>query len=430
VIGLLLVLVLVLLGGGGAFVVWQMRAAQAARAAELMAHMAAEEEAERARLEVERAQAIEQARQKERRVQDILRAGQPHPSAPCFEEGAKLASKGKVNEALLWFARGLEQSRDDANQQRLFRANLAAWGQPRPKPRELFRQTGPVTALALSPDGKTALTGGENGTARLWLIEGGKAAGEVPPAEGKVSAVGFGAGGKEGLVANGAEVRHVDPATGKPQGEPLEPPGEVLAMAALGEGEVLMCGTCEQGVWLSEGGRRQGAKRAFAAESPPLAIGLGPGARLVVTGHEDGTAQLWGADRKPVGLPLRLGASVAAVAVSPDGAALATAAGKAVRVWDAATRQPVGPPMDNGDDVLSLAFAADGKSLLTGDRAGAVRQVPLATPTGGEPERLKLWAEVTARAELDAAGKLRPLADGPLTERRTKLQSLGGPPTP
>jgi WD40 repeat protein len=430
-LGLIVVLLLLLLAGGGGVVFWQMRQAQAARMEALAMEEQAREQAEVARAEAEEARAVmEKTRRKEDpRVQDLLRAGQPHPAAPLLEEGLKACAKGQVNEGLLWFARGLEQSGNDANQQRLFRANLAAWGQPQPPPRSVFQQKGAVKALAVSPDGKTVLAGGEGGHARAWPIDGGKAA-EVDLEGGQVGAVGFGPGGKEWLVADGAEVRRIDPATGKPVGEASDAPGIVLAMTATAGGGLMMCGTCDQGVWLSEGGQRQGAMKLVTPESPVLSVALGLDAKLVLTGHEDHTARLWGADGKPLGGPLAHDGPVRAVAVSADGALLATAAGKAVRLWDAATRQPIGPPRAHEADVLSLAFSPDGKALLTGDAAGAARVVTVPAPLGEDVRRLKLWAEVTARAELDAAGKVRPLDDATWQQRRQGLQALGGPPKP
>jgi hypothetical protein len=428
-IGLLLALVLLLvLVGGGGVLVWQTRQA---RMQAMIAEEQAREDAELARVQADEVLAAQRARRKEDpRVQDLLRQGQPHPATPLLEEGLKACAKGQVNEGLLWFARGLEQSGNDANQQRLFRASLAAWGLPQPPPRPLFRQKGAVTALAVSPDGKTVLAGGEDGSARAGVIDGGKAGGEAPPGGAKAGAVGFGEGGKEWLVAAGAEVRRIDPATGRPAGEPAESPGDVLAMAPASDGKMMMCGTCDQGVWLSEGGQRQGATKLFTPESPMVSVALGPDAKMIFTGHEDRTARLWGADHKPAGGPLPHDGPVRAVAVSADGTLLATAAGKAVWLWDTATRQPIGPPQVHEADVVSLAFSPDGKALLTGDGAGAVRLVTVPAPLGDDVRRLKLWAEVTAGAELDAAGKARPLDEATRRQRRQQLQELGGPPKP
>jgi hypothetical protein len=429
VLGLIVVVLLLLLAGGGV-TLFMARQAQRARMAALMAEEEAREQAEVARAEAEEARVVaERGRRKaDPRVQDLLRAGQPHPTTPLLEAGLKACGKGQVNEGLLWFARGLEQSGNDTNRQRLFRANLAAWGRPQAPPQLLFRQKGAGTALAFGPGGKVVLAGGEDGSATAWPFDGGKAVGDVPPAEGKVGAVGFGAGGKEWLVANGAVLRRIESATGKLVDDASEAPGDVLAMTAAAGGQPMMCGICGQGVWLSEGGQREGATKLFNPESPVLAVALGPDARIVLTGHEDHTARLWGPDRKPLGQPLAHDGPVRAVAMSADGRLIATAAGKAVRLWDTATRQPIGPPQVHAADVVSLALSPDGQALLVGDAAGSVWQVMVPAPLGDDVRRLKLWAQVTARAELDAGGKVRPLDDATLLQRRQGLQALGGPP--
>ncbi|HKI30678.1 MAG TPA: hypothetical protein VKA46_02215 [Gemmataceae bacterium] len=427
VLGLLVVLLLLLLLGGGGVMMWQWQKMRMMEAEVRAEAMMAEEQAQLAMAERERAEAEAGKRHKEVPLADVLRDGQRKSAGDALERGLKLCEAHEVNDGLLWFVRGLEQSSDDPALQRVFRANLAAWGQPH-EDGKLFAQKGAVTALALSPDGKTALSGGEDGAARAWRADGGQPAGESAPGEGKVSALGFGDGGKEWVVANGGQVQRYD-AKGKPVEEPLAAPGVVLAMTAKAEGKLLMCGTCEQGIWLSEDGERQGAARLFTPDSPVLSAALAGDAKVFLTGH-DKTARHWGADGQAVGKPLQHDAPVRAVALSPAGKLFATGAGKAVRLWDAATHLPIGRPLLHQADVLSLTFAADGKSVLAGDQGGVVRRLTVAAPLQGDLPRVKFWVEVTAGKELDAAGTLRPLNDTTRKERRLKLQALGGPLTP
>jgi WD40 repeat protein len=429
VLSLLVALLLVLLAGGGGFYVWQMRRAQAMRAEALVMELEARADADRARAEAEEAHALAQARLKEKPVEDILREGRRKSAAPLLERGLERCAKGEVNEGMLWFVRGLEQSGGDDALRRVFRANLAAWAQAQ-SDRKLFTQKGAVTALAVGPDGKVALTGGEDGVARAWEADSGQPLRQAPPDEGKVSALVCGADGKHWLVAHGERFRQIDATTGQPAGEPQEPPGTVLALTVKADGTLLLFGTCAQGVWQSVDGERQGAVKLFTPDSPVLSAALGSDARVILTGHEDHTARLWGAGGKAVGTPLRHDAAVRAVAVSPDGQWLATAAGKTGRLWDAATHLPVGRPFAGEADILALAFAPDGKGLLAGDRAGVVRRWPVAGPLEGDLPRLKLWVEVMAGKELDAAGTARPLNDATLRDHRQKLQALGGPLTP
>jgi WD40 repeat protein len=435
VLGLLVVLLLLLLLGGGGVMVWQW---QRMRMMEMEARneaMRAEEMAQMAMQERERAEAEAAAARRPREVPlaDRLHEGQRKSAGDALDQGLKLCSTGAIPDGLLWFVRGLEQSGDDAALQRVFRGNLAAWGGQAQTDRKLLTQKGVVTALALSPDGKTVLTGGEDKVARAWQADDGKTAAETAPAEATVTALGFGTGGKNWIVAHGARIQRYDP-TGKPADEPagegLEAPGSVLAMTAKADGKWLMCGTCEQGIWLSEGGQRQGASKLMTPDSRVLSAALSADAKLFLTGHEDHTARHWSEDGQAIGKPLRHDAPVRAVAVRADGKLFATGAGKMVRLWDAATHLPIGRPLLHEADVVALAFAADGKSLLTGDQGGTVRRLTLSAPLQDDLRRIKLWVEVMAGKELDAAGTIRPLDEKNRRERRQKLQALGGPLTP
>jgi WD40 repeat protein len=430
VVALLLAVVLVLLIGGGGVVFWGMRAAQMRRAMAMEAELRAMEEAEMARAKAVEAEAEAQAarHQNEQKVEDLLHPHKQHPAEEFLKQGLSLCGKGQINEGLLWFVRGLEQSGDDAALQRVFRANLAAWDDTRAGTK-LAAQKGAVTALALSPDGKLVLTGSADGSARACQTDG-QPAGEALSGEGKVTALGFGAGGKEWLVATEMGSRRLDSATRKPLDEPLESPGTVFAIGAKADGQVMMFGTCEQGTWLAPDGGQEGVKKLFNAESPVLSAALGRDVQLILTGHEDHQARVWDGRGKPAGAPLPHEAPVGAVAVSADGKWLATGAGQTVHLWDAATHQPVGRPLVNEADVTALAFTPDGGALLGGDQNGALRRWAVPAPVEGDAARLKLWAEVRAGKALDAAGKARPLDDKALQERRQKLQAAGGPPKP
>ncbi|HEX4588599.1 MAG TPA: WD40 repeat domain-containing protein [Gemmataceae bacterium] len=76
--------------------------------------------------------------------------------------------------------------------------------------------TGFVKAVAISPDGKRALSGGLDGTVRLWDVESGKAVRQFVGHQGVVNSVAFSADGKD-ILSGGDDgvMRLWDVGTGK-----------------------------------------------------------------------------------------------------------------------------------------------------------------------------------------------------------------------
>jgi WD40 repeat protein/serine/threonine protein kinase/tetratricopeptide (TPR) repeat protein len=106
-----------------------------------------------------------------------------------------------------------------------------------------------------------------------------------------------------------------------------------------------------------------------------------PDGKLVVTGSDDRTAQLWdAATARSIGQPLRHEREVMCVAFSPDGKSILTGSqDKTARLWDAATGQPIGSTLQHPDHVLAVAFSPDGKIVLTGCMDGMARLWDAAT---------------------------------------------------
>jgi WD40 repeat protein len=89
--------------------------------------------------------------------------------------------------------------------------------------------------------------------------------------------------------------------------------------------------------------------------------------RLLATGGNDGTVQLWeAATGKALGGPLHHPKAVGALAISPDGHRLMTGCRDGIaRLWDLGTGQRVGPDLVHTDEINSVAFNSQGTTLLT-----------------------------------------------------------------
>ena len=201
-----------------------------------------------------------------------------------------------------------------------------------------------VAGVAVSPDGRRIVSGGEDNTVRLWDTDTGRPIGQpLTGHQGKVNSVAFSPDGHR-IVSGGDDntVRLWDADTGQPVGQPL---------------------TGHQGKVNS--------------------VAFSPDGRRIVSGGDDNTVRLWDADTgRPIGQPLTGHqhwqyniTGVYGVAFSPDGHRIVSGGGDTtVRLWDADTGQPIGQPFTGHTNaVLSVAFSPDGTRIVSGSADATVR---------------------------------------------------------
>jgi WD40 repeat protein len=141
-------------------------------------------------------------------------------------------------------------------------------------------------------------------------------------------------------------------------------------------------------------------------------------------------ARLWQvAGGKAAGPPLPHQALIAALAFSPDGKVLLTGSSdRTARLWDVSTGLPLGPRRWHDRSVSRVAFHPKGRTFLTGSADHTARLWTMPTPLPGDAERAARWIEATAGVELDEHAALRWLDDRTRSERRQRLEELGGAP--
>jgi WD40 repeat protein len=254
-----------------------------------------------------------------------------------------------------------------------------------------FPHPGQVTAVTFAPNGRSLLTGCNDGTARLWDVTSARIIREFKPEKrlSPVISVLFG------------------------------PDGRTILAGKEGDGGKTF--------WLWD--RRRG-KRIGAPLRSVNTVVFSPDGKFLLTGRGEadktrGEARLWSAATgQPVGLPLFHPGMVHLVGFSPDGRTILTGSSDGtVRLWDVATTRPLGAPLHH-PDLRALAFRRDARTILALG-PGLMRSWKVPAPVTGERARVHLWAEHVTGMRIDPAGGVDWLSTPEWEECRRQFLSPG-----
>lgn len=234
---------------------------------------------------------------------------------------------------------------------------------------ELRGHGGPVRALALSADGRIALSGSFDTSAILWGIETGTALTVLRHHDGAVNAVAalpgglFATAGEEGRIAiwrmGRAEPERVIAGHG----------ASVAGLAVSPDGASLASASWDGTVRLTPLGG--GEARVFTGHRGPVnAVAFTADGRALVTGGHDATLRISPVDGGPQ-RSVTLGTPVNGVVVAPDGGIAAAGADGKVRLLNPAG-EGAGEVLASETPIVSLAISADGATLAAAGIRGSV----------------------------------------------------------
>lgn len=291
----------------------------------------------------------------------------------------------------------------------------------------LFSADRPLTAFALSHDGKHIATGGPRGTLNLWDLATGSQIGETRSGhQERITSLAFSPDDRS-IVSGSwdATLRLWNAHDLQPIGGPLEghtgrvesvdfhpDPKRMIIVSGSADGTLRLWdavtheeleGTkpastanaihrvtfSPDGLTIASGGQ-DGMLRLWNADTlraihrpheshqgGVLALAFSPDGRRIVSGGEDDSLRLWDADTlQAIGEPLTgHSAAVYAVDFSPDGRRIVSGGeDNTLRLWDVETGAPLGEPIAGHlNRINGAAFSPDGKQVVSGSFDRTVR---------------------------------------------------------
>jgi RNA polymerase sigma factor (sigma-70 family) len=242
--------------------------------------------------------------------------------------------------------------------------------------RTLAGHTGAVTSVAISPDGKNALSGSDDNTLKLWNLKSGTELRTFIGHTRAVTSVAFSPDRKTALsgsadrtlklwdLANGQAIRTL---TGHTEG--------VNAVAFSPDGRTALSGSDDKTLkaWDISTGQ---CFQTFAGHSDGVwTVAFSPDGKTILSGSRDTTVKFWDL---ATGHEVRTLAGhsdcVTALAVSPDGkTALSGSRDKTLRLLDLASGRKILTFNGRVGGVWGVAFSSDGRTALTGSGDDTLR---------------------------------------------------------
>jgi serine/threonine protein kinase len=257
--------------------------------------------------------------------------------------------------------------------------------------RELKGHTSFVNCLALSPDGKTLVSGSADSSIRLWNFETGKPLQTLMGHTGYINAIAITPDGKT-LVSGSSEttIKLWDLASRKELKTLQGHQGYINALDISPDGKILASGSADKTVRLWDLTTGTAIRTLMGHKDFVNGVVFSPNGRSLFSGGVDNIIQQWEVDTgKNVRTFKGHTSFVNALAVSPDGSTLiSSSADKTIKIWDLDNAAAPRTLTKQNGVINAIVLKPDGKTLIS----------------GGGDQTLKIWDLETGQVKQTLTG--------------------------
>jgi WD40 repeat protein len=240
----------------------------------------------------------------------------------------------------------------------------------------LSGHSGPVTAVAFAPNGRTLVSGSVDKSIKIWDAVSGQLLKTLTGDTETVSAVAFLPNGKR--IISGSFDRAVviwDADTGEAirtlrsdQTYSWEVPPAIWSVTASPDGTRIVSGSADANikVWSAATGELLRVLRGHS--DVVTSVAYFPSGNALVSGSKDGTVRIWDAETwQTLQLLTTQTGPVLSVAVAPDGKRIAASgSANSIAIWNVATGQQMRTLISESSTLNAVQFSSDGKHIFAG----------------------------------------------------------------
>jgi WD40 repeat protein/tRNA A-37 threonylcarbamoyl transferase component Bud32 len=239
----------------------------------------------------------------------------------------------------------------------------------------------PISALATSRDGKRFVSGSTDQTIKVWDVNQGKVLQSLSGHQSRVSSVQLTADGKELFSAGDRQILQWNVQSGELLQTFAELPAEIHQLALSADGKYLAA-ACADGrlwIWSTQSGEQVQVIEAQKPDQPLTVVAFMPEQKRVIAGGVN-QLKIWDVEsgKQVATFPLE-SKDVVAIALSQDGQHVASShRDGAIKLWDGRKYTLIErQQLAAGTETMALIFCPDGKKLISGgkDETLAVWQV-------------------------------------------------------